>query len=130
MDAKYSATQSGTTKKIFLFSLITLISGSIGYFAFWDHWIRYIFAHFAALGVIGFFSCLAGIIAARKGFSYKKAVFSGLFFPIILGIIAGYLLDPVGSARIPSSCGGTVSLGVALIVVIIYIAIKARKANT
>lgn len=116
-------------RKIFLFSLITLISGLIGYFTFWNHWIRYIFAHIGALGIIGFFACLAGTIAARKGLSYKKAVLLGFFPPIILGIIADYLVDPPRESWLPSSCGGIVSLGVALIVVIIYFFAKERKEN-
>ena len=127
MDATFSATQTGTKKKLFLFSLIMLTFGSMGYFTFGDHWMRYFFAHLGALGVIGLFSCLAGSIAARKGFSYKRAVLSGFFSPIILGIIAAYLIDPPKKEWVPSVCGGAVSLGVALMVVIIYFALKERK---
>lgn len=116
-------------RKLFLFSLITLIFGLIGYFTFWNHWIRYIFAHIGALGIIGLFACLAGAIAERKGLSYKKAVLIGFFPPIILGIIADYLVDPPREGWLPSSCGGIVSLGVALIVVIIHFFAKKRKEN-
>ncbi len=116
-------------RKIFLFSLITLISGLIGYFTFWNHWIRYIFVHIGAMGIIGLFACLAGTIAVRKGLSYKKAVLIGFFPPIILGIIAVYLVDPPRESGLPSSCGGVVSLGVALMVVIIYFVAKERKVN-
>ena len=114
-------------KKIFLFSLIALISGIIGYFTFWNHWIRYIFAHIGALGIIGLFAYLAGIIAVRKSLNYKNAVLLGFFPPIILGIIADYLVDPPRENGLPSSCGGVVSLAVALIVVIIYSVVKGKK---
>lgn len=113
--------------KLILISLITLIIGLVGYFAFWNNWTRYIFAHVGALGIIGLFACFAGIIAARKGLSDKKAVLLGFFPPIILGIIAVYLVDPPKEGVMPSSCGGIVSLGIALIVVIIYLAVKERK---
>ena len=90
--------------KVILFSLITLIIGSIGYFVIWSHWIKYIFAHIGAVGIIW------------------------LFPPLILGIIAVYLVDPPKQGVLPESCGGIVSLGTALIVAIMYLATKKRKA--
>lgn len=113
--------------KLKLISLVTIISGVIGYFAFWNHWIRYIFAHVGALGIIGLIAWFAGIIAARKGLNVKRAVLLGFFPPVILGIIAVYLVDPPSEGLIPSSCGGVVSLGIALIVVIIYLAVRKRR---
>ena len=113
--------------KIILISTITLIFGLIGYFVFSNHWIRYIFAHVGALGIIGLFAWLAGTIAARKGLNDKRAVIIGFFPPVIIGIIAVYLVDPPKEGVMPSSCGGIVSLAVALSVVIIYLAIKERK---
>ena len=110
--------------KVILFSLIALIIGLTGYFAFLNHWIRYIFAHVGALGVIGLFAWLAGTIAAGKGLSDKRAVLLGFFPPVILGIIAVYIVDPPKEGVIPSSCGGIVSLAVALTVVIIYLVLK------
>jgi hypothetical protein len=113
--------------KIILISATALIIGLIGYFVFVNQWIRYIFAHIGALGIIGFFAWLAGTIAARKGLNDKSAVIIGFFPPVILGIFAVYLVDPPKEGVIPSSCGGIVSLGIALIVVIIYLAAKVRK---
>ena len=108
-------------KKIFVLSIMTLMIGLVGYFIFWNHWIRYIFAHTGALGIIGLFACLAGAIAQKKGLNYRKAVLLGFFPSIFLGVIADYHLDPPKENGLPSSCGGVVSLSVAIIVVIIYI---------
>jgi len=116
-------------KKIFLLSIITLVFGLIGYFIFWNHWIRYIFVHIGALGIIGLFACLTGAIAEKKGLNYKNAVLLGFFPSIFIGIIADYLVDPPRENGLPSSCGGVVSLGVAIIVVIIYLISKERKIN-
>ena len=116
-------------KKIFLLSIITLIFGLIGYFIFWNHWIRIIFAHIGALGIIGLFACLTGAIAEKKGLNYRNAVLLGFFPSIFIGIIADYLVDPPGEYGLPSSCGGVVSLGVALIVVVIYLIAKKRKTS-
>ena len=114
-------------KKIFIFSVVTLIFGLIGYLIFWNHWLKYIFVHIGALGILGFFACFAGSIAKRKGLNYRKAVLYGFFHPIVLGIIADYLVDPPRANGLPSSCGGIVSLAVALIVVIIYLTAKKKR---
>jgi hypothetical protein len=113
--------------KLALISIVTFVSGLIGYFVFSNHWIRYIFAHVGALGIIALFAWLAGTIAARKGLNDKRAVIIGFFPPVILGIIAVYLVDSPKEGVIPTSCGGIVSLGIAVIVVIIYLAAKVRK---
>jgi cell shape-determining protein MreD len=114
-------------KKTFVLSIITLIVGLIGYFIFWNHWTRYIFTHIGALGIIGLFACLTGLIAEKKGLNYRKAVLLGFFPSILLGIIADYLIDPPRENGLPSSCGGVVSLSVAIIIVIIYLMTKKRK---
>jgi hypothetical protein len=111
--------------KILLISTIAFIFGLIGYFAFFNQWIRYIFAHVGALGIISFFAWLAGNIAAKKGLNVKRAVLLGFFPPVILGIIAVYIVGPPKEGVIPSSCGGIVSLAVALTIVIIYLARKS-----
>lgn len=90
---------------------------------------RYIFAHIGALGIISLFACLAGAIAEKKGLNYKKAVLLGFFSSIFFGIIAVYLVEPPRENGLPSSCGGVVSLGVALIVVIIYLIANKRKIS-
>ena len=116
-------------KKIFILSIITLIFGLITYFIFRDHWIRYIFAHIGALGLIGLFACLTGAIAKKKGLNYRKAVLLGFFPSILLGIIVDYLIDPPRENGLPSSCGGIVSLAVALIIVIVYFIAKEKKVT-
>jgi hypothetical protein len=114
--------------KIIIVSTTALIIGLMGYFVFLNHWIKYIFAHVGALGVIGLFAWIARTIAARKGLNEIRALIIGFFPPVIFGIIAVYLVDPPKEGLIPSSCGGIVSLGIALIVVIIYLAAKKRTA--
>ena len=113
-------------KKLLILSFTTLAVGLVGYFIFWNHWIKIIFAHAGALGLIGLLACLAGRIAAKKGFSYKKAFFLGFFPPIVLGIVADYLVDPPRPNGLPSSCGGVVSLGVVFVTIIIYSLAKSR----
>lgn len=116
-------------KKILLLSKITVVFGLIGYFIFWSHWIRYVFVHIGALGIIGLFACLTGTIAEKKGLNYRNAVFIGFFPSILIGIIADYLIDTPRENGLPSTCGGLASLSVALIVVILYLMAKERKVS-
>jgi hypothetical protein len=113
--------------KILLVSMIFFLLGIFGYVVFWDQGIRYIFAHIGALGIIGLFSWQAATLAAKKSLHEKRAVLLGFILPIILGITAVYLVDPPEKGIIPSSCGGIVSLGIASIVVIIYLVKKPTK---
>ncbi|MFC2151469.1 hypothetical protein ACFLSE_02995 [Bacteroidota bacterium] len=114
-------------KKIFIISIVTLVLGLIGYFIFSNHWIKYIFVHIGAVGIIGLLAYLTSIIAKQKGLNYGKA-FSFSFFPsVFLGIISAYLAGPPRENGLPLFCGGSVSLGLALIVVIIYLLLKKRK---
>jgi hypothetical protein len=114
-------------KKILIASIITFLLGLIGYFIFHDNWVKYIFAHVGALGILGLFACLTGAIARKKRFKYRNAVLISFFPPIFIGTIADYLIDPPRPNGLPSSCGGSVSLGVAIIIVIIYLIIRAKK---
>lgn len=96
-----------------------LIVGVIGYFTLHNLWISFIFAHVGGLGIIGLLGGLAGIMAKKKGYGYWNAFLLGFILPIILGVVAALLIQPI-------SCGGSPSLGVALLIVIIYSLTKRR----
>ena len=108
--------------RILLLFLGLLIIGVIGYLALRNIWIGSIFAHVGGLGIIGLLGGLTGIIAKKKGYGYRKAFLLGLIIPIFSGIIA-VLPDEA------FSCGGSPSLGVALLIVIIYSLIKRSDSN-
>lgn len=108
--------------RILLLFLGLLIIGVIGYFALRNLWIGSIFAHVGGLGVMGILGGLTGIIAKNKGYGYWKAFLPELILPILLGVIAVLLIPTF-------SCGGSPSLGVALLIVIVYSLIKRRDIN-
>ncbi len=101
--------------------------GFIGYFAFRNHWVVYIFAHIGALGVAGFFGSFAGAIAKSKGYQYATALLLGSALPLILGIIGAYLVVLPRDNGLPGTCGGTITLLVGLLVVIGYALAKHRE---
>ena len=99
----------------------------IGYFVFRNHWIGFIFAHAAALSIMGFYGCLASAIAKMKGYSYWRAFQIGFFFPIVLGAISAFLLVPSGERNLPLTCGGWTSLAAGIVIVIYYSLVKKKR---
>ena len=118
---KKSSNGIAIESKILLLFLGLLIIGVIGYFALRNLGINNVFAHIGGLGIIGLLGSLGGIIAKKKGYGYWKAFLFGLFLPILVGVIAVLLTT--------FSCGGSPSLAVALLIIIIYSIIKRRDVN-
>ncbi len=113
--------------KIQLLFLGLLSISFIGYFALQKLWIGFIFAHTAALSIMGFYGCLTGAIANKKGYSYIRAFQIGFFLPIILGGISAFFLVPSGERDSPLTCGGWVSLAAGIVIVISYSIIKKKR---
>jgi hypothetical protein len=126
---KQSSGGIGTESRISLFFLGLLSISFVGYFALRKLWIGFIFGHTAALSIMGFYGCLAGVIARKKGYSYGRAFQIGFFVPIILGAISAFLMVPPGERSLPLTCGGWVSLAAGIIVVISYFFLKKRDTS-
>ena len=108
-------------KWILILSLIILIIGCVGYFSLPRGLsIFYIFAHLGALGLLGLIGGAAGILAIKKRRSFWVAFFLGSLLPIFSGIIA------VIMAGDSVSCGGSISLAVAVLVAASYLFSKKK----
>ena len=112
-----------------LFFLGILSVGFVGHFAMRKIWPGFIFAHLAALGIMGFFGCLAGAIAKKKGYGYGMAFRFGFFVPLIFGVASAFLLAPAGDGRLPLTCGGWFSLISGIIVVLVYAVVRRRECQ-
>ena len=115
--------------KVNLLFLGLLSISFVGYFAFRKLWVGFIFGHTAALSIMGFYGCLAGAIAKKKGYSYGRAFQIGFLLPIILGAISAFLFAPSGESSLPLTCGGWVSLAAGIVVVLSYIFVKKRDTS-
>jgi hypothetical protein len=92
-----------------------------------DHpWMSLLFAHLAAVSIMGFYGCLAGVVARKKGYDHGMAFHIAFFLPMILGVISGFALGPAEGRQLPFTCGGWVALGCGLVVVLSYLAIRNR----
>ena len=114
---KESGTGIRMEKRILLIFLATLIICTVCYLSIDEQWVEYVFAHLGGLSIIGLFGCFAGAISKKKGYDYWKAFLIVFFLPMIIGTIAVFLFRPI-------PCGGSVSLAVAILLVIIYSLVK------
>ncbi|MCP4725116.1 MAG: hypothetical protein GY863_08775 [bacterium] len=115
--------------KLQLLFLSILSIGFIGYFIFRMHWTGIIYGHMGAIGIMGFYGCLAGFIAARKGHDYRKAFKMGFFIPIILGVISAFWLADGGGRGLPITCGGWAALASGILIAVYY-SIRRSKVQT
>jgi len=113
--------------KLNLLLLGVLSVSFIGFFALRTHWVGLIFAHTAALGIMGFYGSWAGSIAKKKGYHFWWAFRAGFFIPILLGLIAAFIFVPEDRSHLPITCGGWVSLAAGLIIVFIYAILRRRR---
>ena len=113
-------------KRIFVISLVAFIISILSYFLISrDFWMFYLFAHLGAFGVMGLFGCLAGNLANKKQRGYWTAFLLGSLLPIILGLIAVIIFYVKQDGVL--YCGGSVSLLVALLVVLSYLIVKKKQ---
>ena len=111
------------TKWLIISSFVVLVIGCIGYFSLPRGPLSfYIFAHVGALGVLGLIGSGIGALARKKGRSYTTALLLGIPLPIVVGLIGALTIgDHV-------SCGGSLSLLIAIIVTIVYAFISKKTS--
>ena len=112
--------------KTFLLFLGLLLIGSTGYFVLRGHWAFYFFAHLGALGVMGLFGVAAAAVARKKGRSDRTAFLFGFAVPIVVGVVAVFLVRFLGEAGTPYYCGGSVSLMAAILIIGGYLFSRKR----
>jgi hypothetical protein len=113
---------------ILFLSLGLLIIGTAGYFLSPRGLpLFYVFAHLGALGVMGLFGSLAGVLARKKHRDYWLAFSFGALLPIITGGVAVLIfwLGKEGQLY----CGGSISLAVAVLIVVFYLLIKNKSQS-
>jgi len=100
-----------------------------GGYALADGWVRFALHHIGALGASGLLATAAAVIASRKGHGFWRAFSSALLIPILLGVIAAYLVPPGEGGGRPAACGGSVSLSVTLLFILVWALVKRRPGG-
>lgn len=115
-------------RAVLLASLVLLIVGfgcgySLGYTA-----LGYALLHVGGFGALGIMAIGASFLARRKGYSYWRTFFLSLTSSVLLGTIGAFMVSPgVGESR-PATCGGSLSLLVALLFLIFWAIWKKRDS--
>ncbi len=112
-------------KNVCLISLALLLIGfgcgyALGYTA-----IGYVLLHIGGLGALGLLASGAGNLACRRGYRYWRVFSLSLSSSILLGTIGAYLVPPAAGEGRPAACGGSLSLVVALVFLVVW-AIRKR----
>lgn len=110
-----------------LFFLGLLLISVIAYFASRHLWIHLIFAHLGGTSIVGLFACLAASMARKKNYSYRNAFLASLILPVVAGFIVVLVLFPPDPTL---ACGGSATLIVALLIVIVYSFLKKKAVFT
>ena len=100
-------------RKVLALFLLLLIISIVGYFTTEVIWLEYTFAHLGGLSILGLIGSFVGLIAVKKGYNFWNALLVSILVPIIIGSTAVLVVEPM-------TCGGTVSLAAALLLLIIY----------
>ena len=116
-----------TAKLMILVSVVLLIAGLASGYILRPSSASFALYHVGGLGALGLLASLTGVIAWRKGFQFWRGFLPSLVLSITLGAIAAYLVPPAEGVARPAACGGSVSLGVAVAVLGIWMFVKRRN---
>ena len=108
-------------------SLVLIVIGFGGGYVLGDGRLEFVLYHLGGLGATGLLACASAAIAKRKGYGYWRAWLIALFLPLVLGFITAYLAPPGNQGIKPGACGGSVSLGVGIILIVVWSIMKQRK---
>ena len=115
--------------RVCLLSGMLMAVGFGGGIALEDGWVSFALHHVGALGASALLACAAAVIASRKGRGFWKAFSSALLIPILLGVIAAYLVPPAEDGVRPAACGGSVSLSVTLFFILAWALVRRRPGG-
>ena len=113
---------ANNSKGILLFFLIILVAGFGGYLLVSRGTLTsYLLAHLGALGVLGLFGLIAGLIAKKKGRHFYSAFLLTSMLPVFSGV--GVVLIAGDSV----TCGGSISLATAVLILIAIVLFKKKQ---
>jgi len=115
------------TNRMPFISLGLLIIGFAGGYALRGAWISFPLYHLGGLASLSLLACASGALARRKGRGYWRAYSITLILSAVLGIIAAYVWPTSGEEGRPATCGGSVSLVIALIAIVYWAVVKRKE---
>ena len=86
----------------------------------------FIMYHVGGFGALGILSCIVGVIASHKGYGYLTPLLIALLASIGFGVISAFLIPTSESESNSVACGGTVSLCVSVIFIVLWGLVKNK----
>ena len=83
-------------------------------------WLRFVLHHLGGLGAVGLLAYAAAFIAYGRGRDFRRAWAIAFIISALLGLIGAYLVPPGEYGSRPAACGGSVSLAVGLIFIVVW----------
>lgn len=117
-------------RRVIWYSLGLVIVGFGGGYALPEGWPGFVLYHIGGLGTVGLLACASATIARNKGYNYRQTWLLALLLPVVLGLIAAYLVPPGNHESRPAACGGSVSLALGLVFVAVWAFMRRRRRVT
>jgi len=116
-------------KRTALLSVVLMIVGFAGGYAFEGTLVTLVLYHVGGLGAVGLISSGAGAFASGKGYGFWPAFLLALLPAVFLGLVVAYLAPRSEAVGGPLVCGGPVSLSVALLVLALSAYRRRRRED-
>jgi len=114
-------------RRMIWYSLGLIVVGFAGGLLLREGWLSFVLYHIGGLGTAGLLASIAAAIATKKGREFWRAWWPAFLVPILVGLVAAYLVPPGHHATRPAACGGSVSLALGLIFIAIWAVVRPRR---
>ena len=118
------------TRGMIWYSLGLIIIGFVGGYMLPDDRASFVLYHLGGLGSVSLLACISAMIARNKGYNYWRAWLVTVMLSVVLGLVAAYLIPAENVEARPAACGGSVSLGVGLILIAVWSFMGRRRGDS
>lgn len=113
-------------KILLIICIVLLLLGFITGYTVKSESYSLIMYHVGGLGAVGILSCIAGAIARKKGYGFVRPFMLSLLLSFVIGLISAFYIPGAQNESSSIACGGSVSLGIGLLFIVIWLLARNR----